>query len=171
MQDRTSLPPEATTAHVPDFGAPIHAWSDGGCRPNPGFGAHAAIVVLPSGKEVTFEGTEKDSTNNRMELKAALSILQGAKHARHIIIHTDSEYLFLGITQRVEKWRTKGWINSAKEPVVNRDLWEAILAEAARHRVEWVLTRGHADDAMNNRADAAVQRLLRAASAPKKGAK
>lgn len=108
----------------------------------------------PNGKEKIITGAEPDTTNNRMELTAAIRALEALSRPRAVVLHTDSEYLFLGITSRVAGWRAKGWRTAKGKPAENADLWRRLLAAQARHRVEWRWTRGHAGDAMNARVDA-----------------
>lgn len=130
----------------------IEAWTDGGCRPNPGPGGWAAILRWRD-HEKALSGAEAETTNNRMELTAAIAALEAPNRPARMIIHTDSEYLRNGVTRWLEGWVRRGWRNAAKDPVANRDLWERLLAAAARHEVEWRWVRGHAGDEMNERAD------------------
>ncbi len=130
----------------------IEAWTDGGCKPNPGPGGWAAILRW-QGHEKELFGAEPETTNNRMELTAAIAALEAPKRPARLIIHTDSEYLRNGVTRWLEGWVQRGWRNAAKDPVANRDLWERLIAAAARHEVEWRWVRGHAGDEMNERAD------------------
>ncbi len=130
----------------------IEAWTDGGCKPNPGPGGWAAILRW-QGHEKELSGAEPETTNNRMELTAAIAALEAPKRPARLIIHTDSEYLRNGVTRWLEGWLRRGWRNAAKDPVANRDLWERLIAAAARHEVEWRWVRGHAGDEMNERAD------------------
>ncbi len=130
----------------------IEAWTDGGCKPNPGPGGWAAILRW-QGHEKALSGAEPETTNNRMELTAAIAALEAPKRPARVIIHTDSEYLRNGVTRWLEGWVKRGWRNAAKDPVANRDLWERLIAAAARHEVEWRWVRGHAGDEMNERAD------------------
>ncbi|MCS6922614.1 MAG: ribonuclease HI [Elioraea sp.] len=130
----------------------IEAWTDGGCKPNPGPGGWAAILRWRD-HERELSGAEAETTNNRMELTAAIAALEAPKRPARLIIHTDSEYLRNGVTRWLEGWVRRGWRNAAKDPVANRDLWERLLAAAARHEVEWRWVRGHAGDEMNERAD------------------
>ncbi|MCS6853145.1 MAG: ribonuclease HI [Elioraea sp.] len=130
----------------------IEAWTDGGCKPNPGPGGWAAILRW-RGHEKELSGAERETTNNRMELTAAIAALEAPKRPARLIIHTDSEYLRNGVTRWLAGWIGRGWKTAAREPVANRDLWERLVAAAARHEVEWRWIRGHAGDPMNERAD------------------
>ena len=139
-------------AVTPMTAAPIEIWTDGGCKPNPGPGGWAAI--LRHGRhEKTLSGAEPATTNNRMELTAAAMALEALKRPSHVVLHTDSEYLRLGITRWHKAWIARHWRNAAGDPVANRDLWQRLLAAAAPHRIDWRWVRGHAGDAMNERAD------------------
>lgn len=131
----------------------VEIWTDGSCKPNPGPGGWAAIL-RSRGHTRELSGAEAHTTNNRMELTAAVMALKALKRRCRVILHTDSEYLAHGITQWMQGWMRRNWRNARGEPVANADLWQALLAEAARHEIEWRWIRGHADDAMNVRADA-----------------
>ncbi len=130
----------------------IEIWTDGGCRPNPGPGGWAAILRWKD-HEKELSGAEPASTNNRMELTAAIAALEAVTRPSQIVLHTDSEYVRNGITRWHHGWVRNNWRNAAKEPVANMDLWQKLLAAAKRHEVEWKWVRGHAGDAMNERAD------------------
>lgn len=135
--------------------------TDGGCTPNPGLGGWAAILVSPSHDSLEKEiyGSEADTTNNRMELTAAIMALRALKYACTVELHTDSMYMKNAFTRGwLEKWQQNGWKTSDKQPVLNRDLWEELLALSKKHNIEWFWTKGHASDVENNRCDALVQR-------------
>jgi ribonuclease HI len=126
--------------------------TDGACLGNPGPGGWAAILRHgPSKKEVY--GCESHTTNNRMELKAAIEGLRTLKEKCDVEVITDSEYVKNGITQWITAWKKRNWMTSAKKPVVNRDLWEELDDQAARHQMKWSWTKGHASHEDNNRAD------------------
>ncbi|WP_298216082.1 ribonuclease HI [Acidocella sp.] len=130
----------------------VEIWTDGGCKPNPGPGGWAAILKFRDVvKELT--GAERETTNNRMELTAAAEALAALKRPCLVRLHTDSEYLRNGITRWHEGWVRKNWRNAAGDPVKNMDLWRRVLDAAKPHRIEWLWVRGHAGDAMNERAD------------------
>lgn len=131
----------------------IEIWTDGGCKPNPGPGGWAAVLKF-KGHERALSGAEVATTNNRMELTAAAEALEALTRPCVIRLYTDSEYLRNGITRWHTGWVRKGWRNAAGDPVANYDLWQRVLAAAARHKVEWLWVRGHAGDAMNERVDA-----------------
>ena len=130
----------------------VEIWTDGGCKPNPGPGGWAAILRLGA-VERELSGAEAATTNNRMELTAAAMALEALKRPCRVVLHTDSEYLRNGITRWHTGWVRKGWRNAAGDPVANMDLWRRILDAAKTHEIEWKWVRGHAGDAMNERAD------------------
>ncbi len=134
-------------------GGTVEIWTDGGCRPNPGPGGWAAILRF-GGHLRELSGAEPDTTNNRMELTAAAEALEALKRPCKVALHTDSEYLRLGITQWHQGWVRRRWRNAKGDPVANYDLWQRVLAAASRHQVGWHWVRGHTGDPMNERADA-----------------
>lgn len=141
----------------------VEIWTDGGCRPNPGPGGWAAILRYGEA-ERELSGAERETTNNRMELTAAIEALSALKRPCRVVLHTDSEYLRNGITRWIAGWLRNNWRTSAKDPVANMALWQRLLEAAAPHEVEWRWVRGHAGDAMNERVDrlatAARERML-----------
>ena len=130
----------------------VEIWTDGGCKPNPGPGGWAAILRF-RGHERELSGNESASTNNRMELTAAAEALETLKRPCTVVLHTDSEYLRNGITRWHVGWVRRNWRSSSGDPVANMDLWRRILDAATRHTIDWRWVRGHAGDAMNERAD------------------
>ena len=130
----------------------VEIWTDGGCKPNPGPGGWGAILRFGA-VERELSGAEAATTNNRMELTAAAAALEALKRPCRVILHTDSEYLRNGITRWHHGWVRKNWRNAAGDPVANMDLWQRVLSAAAPHTIEWKWVRGHAGDAMNERAD------------------
>jgi ribonuclease HI len=130
----------------------VEIWTDGGCRPNPGPGGWGAILRF-RGAERELSGGEGATTNNRMELTAAAEALETLTRPCRVVLHTDSEYVRNGITRWHTGWVRRNWRNAAGDPVANMDLWRRLLDAAARHRIEWRWVRGHAGDAMNERAD------------------
>jgi ribonuclease HI len=129
--------------------------TDGGCSPNPGPGGWGAILTFRD-KEKELKGGEPYSTNNRMELMAAISALEALTRPCLVDIHTDSQYLRNGIMSWIKQWKRNGWRTSDKKPVKNIDLWQRLEAAMARHRVRWHWVRGHAGHALNERADRLV---------------
>jgi ribonuclease HI len=144
----------------------ITAYVDGACSGNPGPGGWG--VVLTWGEhERTLHGGETATTNNRMELTAAIKALEALKRPSRIAIYTDSTYLKEGITRWIHRWRANGWRTADRKPVKNTDLWQALAGLLARHDVAWHWVRGHAGHDGNERADA----LARAGMAPYRPAK
>lgn len=131
----------------------VTIFCDGGCKPNPGAGAWAAI--LRSGaKETELTGGEAKTTNNRMELTAVTRALEALKIPCDVAIVTDSQYLMNAFKEGwITKWKRNGWKTAAKEPVKNKELWEALDALIAKHHVTWKWTRGHAGHTENERCD------------------
>jgi ribonuclease HI len=131
----------------------VEAFTDGACRGNPGPGGWG--VVLRSGTHVKeLSGGEPTTTNNRMELKAAIEALTALKQPCRVDLYTDSVYVRSGITEWLPAWRARGWKTADKKPVKNQDLWQALAAQAERHDVSWHWVKGHAGHAENERADA-----------------
>ena len=132
----------------------VTVYSDGACRGNPGPGGWAAIVV-DDGVERTVSGAEPRTTNQRMELTAALEALAAIPGRRRVHLYTDSAYVMNCFRDRwYEKWEENGWLGAGKRPVTNRDLWERLIAQTRRHDVVWHKVRGHSGDVMNERVDA-----------------
>jgi ribonuclease HI len=127
-------------------------YTDGACSGNPGPGGWGAYFQW-GGHEKEMYGSEKDTTNNRMELMAAIQALEALKRPMKVVLYTDSSYVRNGIMSWMAGWKRNGWINSQKQPVKNADLWRRLDAAAARHDVEWRWVRGHAGDPGNERAD------------------
>jgi len=130
----------------------VQVITDGACLGNPGPGGWAAILRYGPHKKEIF-GCEAHTTNNRMELQAAIQGLRMLKEKCEVEVVTDSEYVKNGITQWVANWKKRNWVTAQKKPVVNRDLWEELDREVARHLTQWSWTKGHASHEDNNRAD------------------
>jgi ribonuclease HI len=138
--------------------------TDGSCLGNPGRGGWAAILRFGDHKKELY-GSAVMTTNNRMELTAAIEALRRLRYPCEVEIVTDSEYLKNGITKWIQNWRRRGWMTTENKPVVNRDLWEDLDALVELHKVKWSWTKGHASHADNNRADElASQAALRQAA-------
>ena len=136
---------------------PVIIYTDGACLGNPGPGGWAAVLCY--GEHVKeLSGRFRDTTNNRMELRAAIEALNALRRPCRVILYTDSTYLRDGITKWVRGWQRNGWRTSTRQPVKNQDLWRALLAAVRRHEsaggVHWQWTQGHAGDPDNERADA-----------------
>ena len=133
--------------------------TDGACLGNPGPGGWAALLRW-RGIERELAGGEADTTNNRMELMAAIAALGALKEACDATLHTDSQYVRQGITEWMPNWIRRGWKTAGGDPVKNRDLWERLHAANAKHKVDWRWVKGHAGDPDNERVD----QLARAAA-------
>ena len=131
----------------------VEIYTDGACRGNPGPGGWAAILRT-SGKEREMSGGEAPTTNNRMELMAAIEALQALKRPCRVQLFTDSTYVRDGITKWVHGWRRNGWRTSDKKPVKNAELWQALVEAAAPHRIDWHWVKAHNGHAENERVDA-----------------
>ena len=130
----------------------IQLITDGACLGNPGPGGWAAILRFGDKTKEIF-GCEPHTTNNRMELKAAIEGLRVLRERCEVEVITDSQYVKNGITSWITGWKKKNWLTAAKKPVVNRDLWELLDEQVARHQMTWSWTKGHASHEDNNRAD------------------
>lgn len=131
----------------------VEMFTDGACKGNPGPGGWAALLRTGS-HEKELVGSEPHTTNNRMEMSAILEGLRALKQPCTVTIHTDSRYVIDGMTQWVFGWQKRGWINSAKKPVLNEDLWRALIEAARPHKVSWQWVKGHAGHPENERVDA-----------------
>ena len=131
----------------------VEIFTDGACSGNPGPGGWGAVLRYGA-VEKELSGGESATTNNRMELMAAIAALEALKRPCRVTLYTDSTYLRDGITKWLPSWKARGWKTAAKEPVKNVDLWQRLEAAAARHEIDWHWVRGHAGHPENERADA-----------------
>ncbi len=138
----------------------VEIFTDGACSGNPGPGGWGAILRY-RGVEKELSGAEPETTNNRMELMAAIAALEALKEPVEVDLYTDSEYLKKGITEWLPQWKARGWKTAAKKPVKNADLWRRLEAAMAPHRVRWHWVKGHAGHAENERADALAREAIR----------
>ena len=130
----------------------IEVHTDGSCLGNPGPGGWAALLRY-NGREKELAGGEANSTNNRMELMAAIMALETLTEPSQILLHTDSQYVRQGITEWMPGWVRRGWKTSGGDPVKNRELWERLHAATQRHSIEWRWVKGHNGDPDNERVD------------------
>ncbi|MEX0828556.1 MAG: ribonuclease HI [Haliea sp.] len=134
-------------------GETVDIYTDGACSGNPGPGGWGALLLW-NGHEKEITGGEAATTNNRMELMAAIMALEALKRGTHVRIHTDSTYVKDGITKWIHNWKKNGWKNAAKKPVKNAELWKRLEAALESHDVSWHWVKGHSDHPENDRADA-----------------
>ena len=132
--------------------ARITIWTDGACSGNPGPGGWAAIMVSGAASK-ELHGGEPDTTNNRMELMAAIVALEALKRPSAVDVNTDSKYVKDGVTSWIHSWKARGWRTADKKPVKNVDLWQRLDAARTPHDVTWRWVKGHAGNALNERAD------------------
>jgi ribonuclease HI len=141
----------------------VEIYTDGACRGNPGPGGWAALLVAgDERKEVT--GAETATTNNRMELSAAIGGLNALKRRCAVKLYTDSKYVLQGVTEWMPNWKARGWRTAAREPVKNQDLWEQLDLAVATQDIEWIWVKGHSGNAGNEYVDQlaniAIDRML-----------
>jgi ribonuclease HI len=129
----------------------VTIYTDGACDPNPGPGGWAALLIFDS-SEKTLTGSDAETTNNRMELTAAIQALEALKHPSQVNFYTDSQYLRLGITEWIPNWRARNWRRKGGK-LANVDLWQAIDRVIQTHQISWHWVRGHAGDRNNQRVD------------------
>jgi ribonuclease HI len=137
----------------------VTIFTDGACRGNPGPGGWGAILRYDE-REKELYGAERESTNNRMELMAAIVALETLKRPCDVTLTTDSEYLRKGITEWLANWKRRGWKTANKKSVKNRDLWERLEAATHEHRIHWKWIKGHSGHEENERADALANRAI-----------
>ena len=130
----------------------VSIFTDGACLGNPGPGGWGTVLVHPQ-KRKTLSGGFRLTTNNRMEMTAAIEALSSLKRPCEVVLTTDSQYLVKGMTEWMSGWVRKGWVNSKKEPVLNRELWERLLALSKVHKIRWAWVRGHNGHPENERCD------------------
>ena len=135
----------------------VEIYTDGACRGNPGPGGWGALLIAGMRRK-TMHGGAEETTNNRMELTAAIEALNALNGKRKVILHTDSKYVMDGINEWMPNWKKRGWKTSAKKPVKNKDLWQALDEATSRHEIEWRWVKGHDGNPGNEEADALANR-------------
>ena len=140
----------------------VEIFTDGACSGNPGPGGWG-VILRYNRHEKELSGAEAETTNNRMELMAAIKGLQALKEPVIVDLYTDSEYLKKGITEWLAQWKARGWKTAAKKPVKNADLWQRLEAAMAPHEVRWHWVKGHAGHEMNERVDKLARQALKQA--------
>ncbi len=137
--------------------ATIEIYTDGACRGNPGPGGWG-VLLIAGDRRKTMHGGERETTNNRMELTAAIEALNALNGARKVTLHTDSKYVMEGVNSWMDGWKQRGWKTADKKPVKNQDLWQALDEAVGRHEINWKWVRGHTGVAGNEEADALANR-------------
>ncbi|MEC7546680.1 MAG: ribonuclease HI [Pseudomonadota bacterium] len=135
----------------------VELYTDGACKGNPGTGGWGALLRYGANEKELWGG-ESDTTNNRMELMAAIEGLKALTRSCEVVLTTDSQYVKQGINQWLAGWKKNGWKTASKQPVKNKDLWQALDSECARHTIEWRWVKGHAGHEGNERADQLANR-------------
>jgi ribonuclease HI len=130
----------------------VEVWTDGACRGNPGPGGWAALLIA-RGREKKISGAEALTTNNRMELTAAMRGLQALTRPCSVLVYTDSLYVMKGVTEWMHEWKHRGWRTADRKPVKNIDLWQALDEQVARHEVDWRWVKGHSGVERNEQVD------------------
>ena len=136
-------------------------YTDGACSGNPGPGGWGAVIFDNENKQKNISGSEENTTNNRMELSAAIMALEEVNTNSEITIYTDSTYVKNGITEWVLKWKENGWKNSNREPVKNKDLWEKLYNLCEQNTINWKWVKGHASNKYNNLADELATKAIK----------
>ena len=133
--------------------------TDGACRGNPGIGGWGAVLTTGSHQRELY-GADPDTTNNKLELTAAIMALEALTRHCQVVVVTDSQYLRKGITEWIERWKAQGWMNRSKKPVKNQELWIRLDEAASRHCVEWEWVKAHAGHPGNEHADTLANRAI-----------
>jgi len=136
-------------------------YTDGACSGNPGPGGWGAVILDQDDKQKNISGSEKNTTNNRMELLAAIMSLKKIKTNSEVVIFTDSTYVKNGITEWMKNWKKNGWKNSSKKPVKNKDLWEKLNKLCEANSVSWKWVKGHSTNEFNNLADELATKAIK----------
>ena len=135
-------------------------YCDGACRGNPGIGGYGVVLLCDDDHREELSGAVPQTTNNRMELTAAIAGLEVLENRCFVRITTDSQYLKRGMTEWIHSWLARGWKTASRKSVLNRDLWERLYDLCKHHRVEWDWVRGHAGDVLNERCDELANRAI-----------
>lgn len=150
---------------MPTPPASVEVYTDGACSGNPGPGGWGAVLLYGRHEKELYGGQREPTTNNRMELTAAIEALEHLTRPSVVRLHTDSTYVRSGIMSWLAGWQRNGWRTADRKPVKNADLWQRLAAAVARHEVEWLWVKGHAGDPGNERADALANRGMAEARA------
>ncbi|CUU56862.1 ribonuclease HI [Parafrankia irregularis] len=148
--------------------AGLEIFTDGACSGNPGPGGWGAVLRYGAHEKTLYGGEAADTTNNRMELLAAIRALEALTRPSTVRLHTDSQYLRNGVSGWLPRWKRNGWLTADKKPVKNADLWQQLDVLAGRHTIEWLWVKGHAGHPDNERADRLANRGMKEARTPTK---
>ncbi len=138
----------------------IAIYTDGACSGNPGIGGWGAVILEDSNQPIFLNGGEENTTNNRMELSAAINAISYFKKKQDLVIFTDSKYLKDGIESWIHKWKLNNWKTTTKKPVKNKDLWLKLDDEISRHNINWNWVKGHAENKYNEQADTLARKYI-----------
>tara|TARA_Y100001935_G_C17138666_1_gene424330 strand:+ start:30 stop:461 length:432 start_codon:yes stop_codon:yes gene_type:complete len=138
----------------------ITIYTDGACSGNPGVGGWGVVIIKPDNEIISLNGGEGNTTNNRMELTAAIQSVVYFKEKTNLEIFTDSKYLKDGIESWIYKWKSNGWKTANKKPVKNKDLWIILDKEIAKHKIKWNWVKGHANNKFNEKADFLARKFI-----------
>lgn len=137
----------------------VHIYTDGGCRGNPGIGGWGAVLQYGNSEKELY-GFEEDTTNNRMELMAAIRALEILTRSSNIILTTDSQYVRQGILEWMDGWKKRGWKTAARKPVKNQDLWQRLDEATKKHEIKWEWVKGHSGHPGNEKADELANKAM-----------
>ena len=135
-------------------------YTDGACSGNPGIGGWGVVILIPQNNPIYLSGGSKLTTNNQMEITAAIKAFQYFESPQKIKIYTDSKYVMNGIQSWIHKWKKNGWKTSAKKPVKNKELWENLDLEISKHTIEWMWVKGHDGNINNEHADSLARKFI-----------
>tara|TARA_B100002051_G_scaffold225345_1_gene220678 strand:+ start:359 stop:790 length:432 start_codon:yes stop_codon:yes gene_type:complete len=138
----------------------ISIYTDGACSGNPGIGGWGAVILIDTNKTIYLNGGEAETTNNRMEITAAIQSILYFKTISELEIFTDSQYLKNGVESWIKNWKINGWKTSNKKPVKNQDLWIALDKLTVKHKIKWNWVKGHANNKYNEKADFLARKFI-----------
>lgn len=138
----------------------VNIYTDGACSGNPGIGGWGAVILISGNKTIHLHGGLDNTTNNQMELTAAIKALEYFKEPNKISIFTDSKYVMNGIESWIKNWKQNGWKTTSKKPVKNKNLWEKLDKEIEKHTIEWKWVKGHSGNQNNEKADYLARKFI-----------
>ena len=139
----------------------INIYTDGACSGNPGIGGWGVVILIKDNKPIHLFGGSKNTTNNQMELTAAIEALKYFSNKSELNIFTDSQYVKNGIESWINNWKKNGWKTSSKKPVKNKELWKKLKNLSSKHSIKWIWVKGHAQDKYNNLVDELAQGAIK----------